>query len=201
VYSAGRVPSTPEGMRTLVQSLDPTDRVALEVTGSSWEKRRGFHNCCSSSARIGGSLDSRRLSCSHNHRLRAFPSAPASSPSGARPRSPGSAGGRNSESGRSERGICNAGSAVRVGKASRGDSGMRHGRPTVVTPKRRRVRPRRGRLRGHEGVSYALPRGKSLSCLGFDGSSARDARSVGAEDIYRRMRPLRLSVQAPRRLS
>jgi hypothetical protein len=37
VYSAGRVPSTPEGIKTLADSLLPTDRVALEVTGSSWE--------------------------------------------------------------------------------------------------------------------------------------------------------------------
>jgi transposase len=37
VFSAGRVPSTPEGMKTLADSLLPTDRVALEVTGSSWE--------------------------------------------------------------------------------------------------------------------------------------------------------------------
>jgi len=37
VYSAGRVPSTPEGIGTLADSLLPTDRVALEVTGSSWE--------------------------------------------------------------------------------------------------------------------------------------------------------------------
>jgi transposase len=37
VYSAGRVPSTPEGIGTLADSLMPTDRVALEVTGSSWE--------------------------------------------------------------------------------------------------------------------------------------------------------------------
>ena len=37
VFSAGRVPSTPEGITTLAQSLLPTDRVALEVTGSSWE--------------------------------------------------------------------------------------------------------------------------------------------------------------------
>ena len=35
VYSAGRVPSTPEGLKALVGSLDRTDRVALEVTGSS----------------------------------------------------------------------------------------------------------------------------------------------------------------------
>ncbi|MFZ0383382.1 MAG: IS110 family transposase [Solirubrobacteraceae bacterium] len=40
VYSAGRVPSTPEGLRTLVDSLDRTDRVALEVTGSSREIAR-----------------------------------------------------------------------------------------------------------------------------------------------------------------
>ena len=37
VWSAGRVPSTPEGVKTLAESLLPTDRVALEVTGSSWE--------------------------------------------------------------------------------------------------------------------------------------------------------------------
>jgi transposase len=37
LYSAGRVPSTPEGIKTLADSLLPTDRVALEVTGSSWE--------------------------------------------------------------------------------------------------------------------------------------------------------------------
>ncbi len=35
--SAGRVPSTPEGIRALAESLLPTDRVALEVTGSCWE--------------------------------------------------------------------------------------------------------------------------------------------------------------------
>ncbi len=37
VYSAGRVPSTLEGIETLAESLLPSDRVALEVTGSSWE--------------------------------------------------------------------------------------------------------------------------------------------------------------------
>ena len=37
VFSAGRVPSTPEGIKTLVDSLERTDRVALEVTGSSRE--------------------------------------------------------------------------------------------------------------------------------------------------------------------
>jgi len=37
VWSAGRVPSTPEGIGTLADSLLATDRVALEVTGSSWE--------------------------------------------------------------------------------------------------------------------------------------------------------------------
>jgi transposase len=35
--SAGRVPSTPEGLRSLAQSLLGSDRVALEVTGSCWE--------------------------------------------------------------------------------------------------------------------------------------------------------------------
>ena len=38
--SAGRVPSTPEGIRTLAESLLGTDRVALEVTGSCWEVAR-----------------------------------------------------------------------------------------------------------------------------------------------------------------
>jgi transposase len=34
------VPSTPEALRTLAESLLPTDRVALEVTGSCWEVAR-----------------------------------------------------------------------------------------------------------------------------------------------------------------
>jgi transposase len=37
VRSAGRVPSTPEGLRALAESLAAADRVALEVTGSAWE--------------------------------------------------------------------------------------------------------------------------------------------------------------------
>ena len=37
VFSAGRVPATPEGIKALAESLSPSDRVALEVTGSSWE--------------------------------------------------------------------------------------------------------------------------------------------------------------------
>jgi hypothetical protein len=40
VRSAGRVPSTPEGLGVLAESLLPTDRVALEVTGSCWEVAR-----------------------------------------------------------------------------------------------------------------------------------------------------------------
>ena len=40
VRSAGRVPSTPEGIGTLAESLVPSDRVALEVTGSCWEVAR-----------------------------------------------------------------------------------------------------------------------------------------------------------------
>ena len=40
VRSAGRVPSTPEGIGMLADSLPPTDRVALEVTGSCWEVAR-----------------------------------------------------------------------------------------------------------------------------------------------------------------
>jgi hypothetical protein len=34
VRSGGRVPSTPEGIAALAESLLPSDRVALEVTGS-----------------------------------------------------------------------------------------------------------------------------------------------------------------------
>ena len=40
VRSAGRAPSTPEGLGVLAQSLLPTDRVALEVTASCWEVAR-----------------------------------------------------------------------------------------------------------------------------------------------------------------
>lgn len=40
VRSGGRVPSTPEGLRLLAQSLVVTDRVALEVTASCWEVAR-----------------------------------------------------------------------------------------------------------------------------------------------------------------
>ncbi len=40
VRSAGGVPSTPDGLRTLAESLLPSDRVALEVTGSCWEVAR-----------------------------------------------------------------------------------------------------------------------------------------------------------------
>ncbi len=40
VRSAGRMPSTPEGLRTLAESLLSSDRVALEVTGSCWEVAR-----------------------------------------------------------------------------------------------------------------------------------------------------------------
>jgi transposase len=40
VRSGGRVPSTPEGLRLLAESLMATDRVALEVTASCWEVAR-----------------------------------------------------------------------------------------------------------------------------------------------------------------
>jgi transposase len=40
VRSAGRVPSTPDGLGLLAESLLATDRVALEVTGSCWEVAR-----------------------------------------------------------------------------------------------------------------------------------------------------------------
>jgi transposase len=38
--AAGRVPSTPEGLELLAQSLVASDRVALEVTRSCWEVAR-----------------------------------------------------------------------------------------------------------------------------------------------------------------
>ena len=37
VRSAGRVQTKPDELETLAASLLPTDRVALEVMGSSWE--------------------------------------------------------------------------------------------------------------------------------------------------------------------
>jgi transposase len=40
VRSAGRVPSTPEGLAMLAEGLLPSDRVALEVTGGCWEVAR-----------------------------------------------------------------------------------------------------------------------------------------------------------------
>jgi len=40
VRSAGRVASTPEAIKALAESLEPSDRVALEVTGSAWEVAR-----------------------------------------------------------------------------------------------------------------------------------------------------------------
>jgi transposase len=38
--SAGKVAMTPEGLETLAASLEPTDRVAIEVSGGSWEVAR-----------------------------------------------------------------------------------------------------------------------------------------------------------------
>src|SRR6188472_1989547 len=40
VRSGARVPSTPEGLSLLAQSLMPSDRVALEVSGGCWEVAR-----------------------------------------------------------------------------------------------------------------------------------------------------------------
>src|SRR6202051_759251 len=40
VRSAGRGPATPDGVRSLADSLLGSDRVALEVTGSCWEVAR-----------------------------------------------------------------------------------------------------------------------------------------------------------------
>ena len=43
--SAGRVASTPEGIRSLAESLLASDRVALEMTGSCWEVARLLEPC------------------------------------------------------------------------------------------------------------------------------------------------------------
>ena len=40
VRTGARVPSTPEGLAVLAESLSASDRVALEVTGSCWEVAR-----------------------------------------------------------------------------------------------------------------------------------------------------------------
>jgi transposase len=40
VRSAGRIETTPERLELFAQSLDPADRVALEVTGNAWEIKR-----------------------------------------------------------------------------------------------------------------------------------------------------------------
>ena len=37
VRSAGRVKMTPEALEVLGAGLEPTDRVAMEVSGGSWE--------------------------------------------------------------------------------------------------------------------------------------------------------------------
>lgn len=39
-YSAGRVPMTAEGWESMVASLQPTDRVVMEVSGGAWEVAR-----------------------------------------------------------------------------------------------------------------------------------------------------------------
>jgi hypothetical protein len=40
VRSAGRVGMTPEALEALAASLEPTDRVAMEVSGGAWEVAR-----------------------------------------------------------------------------------------------------------------------------------------------------------------
>jgi transposase len=39
-YNAGRVPVTPEGLDSLAASLQPSDRVVMEVSGGAWEVTR-----------------------------------------------------------------------------------------------------------------------------------------------------------------
>ena len=40
VRSAGRVKTTPKALEVLGASIEPTDRVAMEVSGGSWEVAR-----------------------------------------------------------------------------------------------------------------------------------------------------------------
>jgi hypothetical protein len=40
VRSAGRIATKPEELELFARSLDPADRVALEVTGNAWAIRR-----------------------------------------------------------------------------------------------------------------------------------------------------------------
>jgi transposase len=40
VRSAGRIKTSPPSIELFAQSLDPRDRVALEVTGNAWEIKR-----------------------------------------------------------------------------------------------------------------------------------------------------------------
>ena len=55
VRSAGRVPSTPEGLRLLAESLLPTDRVALE---SAWTAAHPRAMKCSLHGLAGGPTSS-----------------------------------------------------------------------------------------------------------------------------------------------
>jgi transposase len=59
VRSAGRVPATPEGVRSLADSLLASDPVALEVTGSCWEVARILEPHVNRVAVIGRSLRKR----------------------------------------------------------------------------------------------------------------------------------------------
>ena len=47
VRSAGRVKTTPEALEVLGASLEPTDRVAMEVSGGLWEVARSSSRTCS----------------------------------------------------------------------------------------------------------------------------------------------------------
>jgi transposase len=42
VRSAGRVDTTPERLELFAASLDPRDRVALDVSGGAWEVARRY---------------------------------------------------------------------------------------------------------------------------------------------------------------
>ena len=48
-HGAGRVAMTPEGIEALAESLEPTDRVVMEVSSGAWEVARA----------VGGPLPAR----------------------------------------------------------------------------------------------------------------------------------------------
>lgn len=45
-YGSGRVRMTAEGIEALAESLEPTDRVVMEVSSSAWEVARPLEGHC-----------------------------------------------------------------------------------------------------------------------------------------------------------